>query len=62
MIVVIVKGSIIVKLYIPKKHRRFGTEINKLCNSTGHTYNMEVYGGRTNSSWQNTLQHHMPQS
>jgi hypothetical protein len=23
----------------------FGTEIHKLCNSTGHTYNMEVYGG-----------------
>jgi len=33
-------------LYIPKKHKRIGIKIFKLCNSTGYTYDMKVYLGK----------------
>jgi hypothetical protein len=36
------KASIIVKRCIPNKHKRYGIELYRLCNSTGHIYNMEV--------------------
>jgi hypothetical protein len=42
------------KQYIPKKHKRFGIKIYKLCDETGYTYNMTVYLGRYR---QLTVQH-----
>jgi hypothetical protein len=37
-------GKVIFKKYIPKKHKRFGMEIYKLCDSKGCTYN--IYLGK----------------
>jgi hypothetical protein len=31
---------------IPKKHKRFGIKIYKLCDETGYTYDMKVYMGK----------------
>jgi hypothetical protein len=36
--------AIIFKLHIPKGHKHFGTNIYKLCGTTGYTYNMNVPG------------------
>jgi hypothetical protein len=40
------KGRVIFKQYIPKKRKRFGIKIFKLCDSTGYTYSMKVYLGK----------------
>jgi hypothetical protein len=32
--------------YIPKKHKRFGIKLYKLCDSKVYTYNMTVYLGK----------------
>jgi hypothetical protein len=45
-IIVLFKGRVVFKQYIPKKHKRFGIKIYKLCDSKSHTYNMSVYLGR----------------
>jgi hypothetical protein len=42
-IIVLFKGRVVFKQYIPKKHIRFGITIYKLCDSKGYTYNMSVY-------------------
>jgi hypothetical protein len=42
---VLFKGIVIFKQYIPKKHRRFGIKLCRLCSSKGYTYNMTVYLG-----------------
>jgi hypothetical protein len=42
-ITVLFKGRVVFKQYIPKKHKRFGIKIYKLCDSKGYTYNMSVY-------------------
>ena len=47
-VIVSFKGRVIFKQYIPKKRKRFGINIFKLCDSTGYTYDMKVYG-RTDS-------------
>jgi hypothetical protein len=39
------KGRVIFKQSIPKKHKRFGIKIYKLCDSKGYTY-MSAYLGR----------------
>ena len=36
----------IFKQYIPKKHRRFGIKIFKLCDSTGYTFDMKIHLGK----------------
>jgi hypothetical protein len=41
-IIVLFKGRVVFKQYIPKKHKLFGIKIYKLCDSKGHTY-MSVY-------------------
>ena len=45
--------------YIPKKHKRFGIKIYKLCDSLGYTYDMSVYLGkqRQNATAQITATH-----
>ena len=42
------RGPVIasVSLYSPKKHKRFGIKIYKLCDRTGHTYDTEIYLGK----------------
>jgi hypothetical protein len=42
-VMVKVKGRVIFQQYIPKKHKRFGIKIYKLCDETGYTYDMTVY-------------------
>jgi ribosomal protein L1 len=40
--------------YIPKKRKRFGIKIFKLCDATGYTYDIKVYLGKDR---QRTAQH-----
>ena len=40
------KGRILCKQYIPIKRKRFGIKRFKLCDSTGYTYDMNVYFGK----------------
>ena len=37
------KGRAVLKPYILKKHKHFGIKLYKLCDSTGYTYDMDVY-------------------
>jgi hypothetical protein len=43
---VLFKGTVIFRQYIPKKHKWFGMKIYKLCGSKGYTYNMSAYLGK----------------
>ena len=45
-VIVKFKGRVIFRQYIPKKGKRFGIKIYKLCNESGCTYDMRVYLGR----------------
>jgi hypothetical protein len=45
-VIVLYKGRLIFQQYIPKKHKRFGIKIYKLCDSLGYTYDMSVYLGK----------------
>jgi len=51
------KGRVVFRQYIPKKRKRFGIKIFKLCDSTGYTYDMKVYLGKDR---QRTAQHLTP--
>jgi len=42
-VIVKFKGRIVFEQYIPKNHKRFGIKMFKLCDSTGYTYDMNVY-------------------
>jgi len=42
-IIVLLKGTVIFEQYTPKKHKRFGLKLYKLCDSKGYTYNITVY-------------------
>jgi len=43
--IVLCKGRVAFQQYIPKKHKRFGIKIYKLCDSLGYTY-MSVFLGK----------------
>ena len=45
-VIVKFKGRVIFKQYIPKKCKRFGIKLYKLCDSNGYTYDMDVYLGK----------------
>jgi hypothetical protein len=45
-VIVLYKGRVVFRQYIPKKHKRFGIKIYKLCDSLGYTYDMSVYLGK----------------
>ena len=45
-VIVSFEGSVIFEQYIPKKRKRFGIKMFKLCDSTGYTYDMKVYLGK----------------
>ena len=53
-VIVSFKGRVIFKQYIPKKRKRFGIKLFKICDSTGYTYDMKVYLGKDRQS---TAQH-----
>jgi len=53
-VIVKFKGRVIFRQYRPKKHKRFGIKIYKLCDETRYTYDMTVYLGRDR---QRTAQH-----
>ena len=42
-VIVLYKGRRVFRQYIPKKHKRFGIKIYKLCDSLAYTYDMSVY-------------------
>jgi len=44
------KGRVIFRQYIPKKRKRFGIKIYKLCDESGYTYDMRVYLGKDSDS------------
>ena len=46
-IIVLCKGRVIFKQYIPKKHKQFEIKLYKLCGSKGYTNNMTVYLAKT---------------
>ena len=58
-VIILFKWRVVFKQYIPKKHKRFGTNIFKLCDTTGYTYDMEVYLGkdRQRATTDTTLTH-----
>jgi hypothetical protein len=45
-VIVLYKGRVIFWQYIPKKHKRLGIKIYKLCDSLGYTYDTSVYLGK----------------
>jgi hypothetical protein len=42
-VIVLFKGRVIFRQYIPKKRKRFGIKIYELCDGTVYTYDMTVY-------------------
>jgi len=58
-VIMLYKGRVVFRQYIPKKHKRFGIKIYKLCDSLGYTYDMSVYLGeqRQNATAQITATH-----
>jgi hypothetical protein len=53
VVVVLFKGRVVFKQYIPKKHKHCGIKIYKLCDMASYTCNMNIYLG---SDRQNTAQ------
>jgi len=45
-VIVKFKGRVVFKQYIPKERKSFGIKMFKLCDSTGYTYDMNVYFGK----------------
>jgi hypothetical protein len=45
-IIVLFKGRVVFKQYIPKKHKLFGIKIYKFCECKGYTYDTKVYLGK----------------
>jgi hypothetical protein len=45
-VMVLFKGRVIFKQYMPKKHKRVGIQIYKLCDMSGYTYDMDIYLGK----------------
>jgi hypothetical protein len=44
-IIVLFKGRVNFRQYIPKKHKQFGIKLYRLCDSKGCAYNMTMYLG-----------------
>jgi len=45
-IIVLFKGTVFFKQYIPKQHKQLGIKLYKVCDSKGYTYNVTVYLGK----------------
>jgi hypothetical protein len=48
-VIVLCKGRVIFWQYIPKRDKKFGVKIYRLCSCVGYTYDMSVYLGK---QWQ----------
>ena len=44
-VIVLFKGRVVFRQYIPRKDKRYGVKLYKLCDSTGYTYNIKLYLG-----------------
>jgi hypothetical protein len=44
-VIILLKGQVIFRQYIPKKHEHFRIKMYKLCNMSGYTYDMDIYLG-----------------
>jgi len=53
-VIVKFKGSIVFKQYIPKKCKRYGIKMFKICDSTVYAYDMNVYSVKTDKEQHNT--------
>jgi hypothetical protein len=53
-VIVLYKGRVIFRQYIPKKHNCFVIKIYKLCYKNGYSYGMRVYLAETDSELRNT--------
>jgi len=49
-VIVNYRGRVIFRQYIPKKRKRFGIKIYKLCDTAGYTCAMRVYLGKDSQS------------
>jgi hypothetical protein len=45
-VMVLFKGKVAIKQYVPNTHKHFRIKIYKLCDMTGYTYNMEMFLGK----------------
>jgi len=45
-VIVLYKGRVVFRQYIPKKYKRFGIKIYKPCDSLGYTYEMSTFLGK----------------
>jgi hypothetical protein len=45
-VIVLYKGKVNFRQYIPKKHKRFGIKLYQVCDMSGYTYDMDVYLGK----------------
>lgn len=45
-VIVTFKGRVVFRQYIPKKHKRWGIKVYKLCDESAYTYDMKVYLGK----------------
>jgi hypothetical protein len=45
-VIMLYKRRLVFRQYVPKKRKRFGIKIYKLCNLLGCTYDMSVYLGK----------------
>jgi len=45
-VIVLYKGRAVFRQYIPRRHKRFGIKIYKLCDSLGYTYEMNLCLGK----------------
>ena len=55
------KGNLHFKMYIPMKRSRFGIKFSTLCDKHGYTYNTECYTGKNNiENEQQFEEHHGP--
>jgi hypothetical protein len=52
-VIVLFKGRVVFKQYVPKKHKCFCIKIYELCIVIGYTYDMSIYLG---NDWQNATQ------
>jgi hypothetical protein len=42
-VIMLYKGRVVFRQYIPKIHKRFGIRIYKLCDSVSYTYDTSMY-------------------
>jgi hypothetical protein len=45
-VIVLYKGRVVFKQYMPEKHKCFGIKTYKLCEKAGYAYDMKVYVGK----------------